>query len=103
MKVTQPYNSCFKKYSETRGNKRSSIKKCSEQQLSSSSNHGDGNSYENDSKNDTPISCIPTLVNGEACFEKKDRNKKVESDNNSHVQLLLREATRKLIVKKKRF
>jgi hypothetical protein len=35
-KVTQPYNRSFKKHSELRRNKSSSIKNCSEQQLSSS-------------------------------------------------------------------
>jgi hypothetical protein len=85
-KVTQPYNSSFKKRSETRGSKRSSIKNCSEQQLSSSSYHVNGNTH---------VSHIPTLVNGQACFEKKVRNKQDESDNKSRIQLLLREATHK--------
>ena len=62
-----------------------------------------GNSYENDCKNDTHISRIPTLLNGQVCIENKDESKQDESDNKGCIQLLLREATRKLIVKKNSF
>jgi hypothetical protein len=103
-KVTQPYNRSFKRHSELRRNKSSSIKNCSQKQLSSSSHHVNGKSYEKDSKNDTYISRIPTLVNGQICLEEEEeRNKHEESDNKSRIQLSLSEATCKLIATKKRF
>jgi hypothetical protein len=61
-----------------------------------------GNDHENDYISNSYTNYIPTLVNGQVCFD-KDRHVLCESDNKSHMQLLLCEVTQKLIINKKRF
>jgi hypothetical protein len=59
--------------------------------------HKEGSKSKGDKRCVTLTNCIPTLVNGQVNYEKKEEDRQPKSDK-SHIQRLLREAERKLVI-----
>jgi hypothetical protein len=105
--VNQHRSNYFKKSSEERGVKNSmkyrpDQRPPAEQQTPALSVPASGNDQGSDCKIDSLPSLIPTLVNGQVCFDKDDF-RLCDEDKLSYIQSVVRESSWKLLLNKKKF